>query len=109
MDDKKEKKEDDDYEEDMEGIRIYEEEMQDSLVVEEGMLVKFPLVLLATCPCPPSLAAHAQRLFLSRRSYKKKTYRQTSTNFGITVAMCLSARVVAKSAKLTTTTNTRRL
>ena len=33
----------------MEGKRRDEEDLQDSLVVEEGMLVKFPLVPLATC------------------------------------------------------------
>ena len=39
-------KEDDDDEEEMEGKRRDEEAMHDSLVVEEGMIVKFPMVLL---------------------------------------------------------------
>ena len=34
----------DDDEEEMEGKRRDEEDMQDSLVVEEGMIVKFPSV-----------------------------------------------------------------
>ena len=33
----------------MEGKRRDEEEMQGSLVVEEGMMLKFPLVPFATC------------------------------------------------------------
>ena len=55
----------------MDGIRINEEDMQDSLVVEEGMMVKFPLALFATCACPPSLAAPVQRFFLPKKSFKK--------------------------------------
>ena len=50
-----EKKEDDDDEEEMEGKRRDEEDMQDSLVVEEGMMVKFPLVPFATCLLPLQL------------------------------------------------------
>ena len=41
--DEQKKKEDDDKEE-MEGKRRDEEDMHDSLVVETGMMVKFPLV-----------------------------------------------------------------
>ena len=40
--DEEEKKGDDEEEEEMEGKRRDEEDMQDSLVVEEGMIVKFP-------------------------------------------------------------------
>ena len=49
-DDEKEQKEGDDDEEEVEGKRREEE---DSLVVEEGMMVKLPLVLFATglFPC----------------------------------------------------------
>ena len=47
-DDEEEKKGDDDDEEKVEGKRRNEEDMQDSLVVEEGMMVEFPLVPFAT-------------------------------------------------------------
>ena len=57
-----EKKEDDDYEEEMEGKRRDEEDMKDSLVLEEGMILKFPLVYFAT------FAAPASRFFPPRRS-----------------------------------------
>ena len=50
--DDEEKKEDDDEEEEMEGKRRDEEDMQDSLVVEEGMMVKFSLVPFTTCLLP---------------------------------------------------------
>ena len=50
--DEEEKKEDDDGEEEMEGKRRDEEDIQDSLVVEEGMMVKFSLVPFATCLGP---------------------------------------------------------
>ena len=46
---KEEKKEDEYEEEEIEGKRRDEEDMQDSLVVDEGILVKFPLVPFATC------------------------------------------------------------
>ena len=46
----------------MEEKRRDEEDMQDSLVLEEGMMVKFSAVDFAT------LAAPASRFFLSRRS-----------------------------------------
>ena len=39
----------------MEGKRRDEEDLQDSLVVGEGMMVKFPLVPLATCLLPLQL------------------------------------------------------
>ena len=60
--DEDEKKEDVDDEEEREGKRRDEEDMQDSLVVEEGMMVKFPLVPFAT------FAAPASRFFPARRS-----------------------------------------
>ena len=44
--DGEEKKEDDDKEEEMEGKRRDEEDMQDSLMVEEGMMFNFHLVPL---------------------------------------------------------------
>ena len=53
--DEEEKKEDDDDEEEMEGKRRDEEDMQDSLVVEEGMKVKFPVVSFAACLLPMQL------------------------------------------------------
>ena len=53
---------DDDDDEEMEGKRRDEEDLQDSLVVEEGMIVKFPLVPVAT------FAAPASRFFPARRS-----------------------------------------
>ena len=46
----------------MEGKRRDEEDMHDSLVVEEVMIVKFPLVPFTT------FAASALRLFPARRS-----------------------------------------
>ena len=39
----------DDYVEKMEGKRRVDEDMPDSLVVEEGICVKFPLVPFASC------------------------------------------------------------
>ena len=53
--DEEEKKEDDDDKEEMEGKRKDGEDMQDSLVVEESMIVKFPLVPFATCLLPLQL------------------------------------------------------
>ena len=47
--DKDGEKEDDDKEEEMEGKRRDREDMQDSLLVEEVMIVKFPMVHFATC------------------------------------------------------------
>ena len=52
--DEEEKKEDDDYDEEMKGKMRDEENIQDSLV-EEGMIVKFPLVPFATCHLPLQL------------------------------------------------------
>ena len=51
--DKEEKKEDDDEKAEMAGKRRDEEDMQDSLVVDEGMMVKFPwsLLPLVSFPC----------------------------------------------------------
>ena len=49
------KKKDDDKEEKMEGKRMHEEDMQDSLVVEEGIMVYFPLINFATCLLPLQL------------------------------------------------------
>ena len=46
----------------MEGKRRDEEDMQDSLVLEEGMIVKFSLVYFDT------FAAPASRFFPARRS-----------------------------------------
>ena len=56
------KKKDDDGEEAMEGKRRDKDDMQDSPLVEVGMIVKFPLVSVAT------FAALASRLFPARRS-----------------------------------------
>ena len=50
-----EKKEDDDDEDEMEGKRRDDKDMQDSLVVQEGMIVKFPLVPFSTCLLPLQL------------------------------------------------------
>ena len=52
--DDEEKKEDDDEEEEMDGTRE-EEDMQDSLVGEEGIMVKLSLVPFATCLLPLDL------------------------------------------------------
>ena len=59
--DGEEKNEDDDNEEEVKGRRRYEEDMQDSLVVEEGMIVKFPLVRVATFAVPASRFSPARR------------------------------------------------
>ena len=48
----------------MEGKRRDAEDMQDSLEVQEGMMVRFPFVPFAT------FAAPASRFFPPRRSYK---------------------------------------
>ena len=72
VDYEKEKKEDDDYEEEMDGMRRDKEEIQDSLSVEEGMMVKFPFVLFATFLCPPSPAASDSRFVPPRRSKKEE-------------------------------------
>ena len=53
--DEEEIKEDKDDEEEMEGKRRDKGDMQDSLVVEEGMIFKFPLVNFATCLLPLQL------------------------------------------------------
>ena len=52
--DGEEKMEDDDDDEEMKGKRKDEKDIQDSLVVQEGMIVKFPLVLVATFAPPAS-------------------------------------------------------
>ena len=62
QEDGEEKKENDNDEEKLEGKRRDEEVMEDSLVMEEGMIVKFPLVPVAT------FAATASRVFQARRS-----------------------------------------
>ena len=60
--DKEEKKEGDDEEEERKRNMRDEENMHGSLVVEEGTIVKFPLVPFAT------FAASASRFFPARRS-----------------------------------------
>ena len=45
----------------MKGKRKNEENMQDSLVVEEGMIVKLPLVRVATFAAPASRFSSARR------------------------------------------------
>ena len=52
QEDEDEKKEDDDEEEEIEGKRRDEEDMQDSLVMEKGMIVKFPVVFFTACVLP---------------------------------------------------------
>ena len=64
--DEEEKREEDDDDEEMEGKRKDEEYMQDSLVVEKGMIVKFPLVPFATYLLPLQLLLQCS--FLTRRS-----------------------------------------
>ena len=51
----KEEKKDGEEEEKMEGKMTDVEDMQDSLVDEEGMMVKLPLVTFATCLLPLQL------------------------------------------------------
>ena len=60
--DGEEKKEDDDDEEEMEGKRRDVEDMHDSLVLWEGMILKFPWVHFVTFAVP------APRFFPARRS-----------------------------------------
>ena len=45
----------------MEGKKRDEEDMQDSLVVEKGMVVRFPLVPVATFAAPASSFFPARR------------------------------------------------
>ena len=59
--DDEEKKENDEKEE-LEGKRREEEDIQDSLVVQEGRIVKFPLIPVAT------FSASASRFFPAKRS-----------------------------------------
>ena len=65
MDDGEEEKEDDDEEEKIEGKRRDEEDIQDSLVVQEGMIVKFPLVQL------PLLQHLLQSVFFQQEEVRK--------------------------------------
>ena len=60
--DGEEKKDNDGYEEEMEGRRRDEVDMPDSMVMEKGKTVKFPFVHVAT------FAAPASRFFPARRS-----------------------------------------
>ena len=53
--DEEEKKDDYDDEKGMEGKRKEKEDIQDSIVVEGGRVVKFPLVPFASCFLPPQL------------------------------------------------------
>ena len=55
-----EKKEDDDNEEETKGKRSNEEDIQDNLVLQEGIIVKFPLVTVAT------FSALASRFFFQK-------------------------------------------
>ena len=59
--DGEEKKEDDADEEEIEGKRRDEEDIKDSLVVQEGMKVKFPSIPVTT------FEAHASRFFPARK------------------------------------------
>ena len=56
--DEKEKKENYEKEEEMEGNRRDEEDMQDSLVVEDGMMVHFPLVSFPCISCYKVLSSN---------------------------------------------------
>ena len=56
--DEKKKKENDEKEEEMEGNRRDEEDMQDSLVVEDGIMVNFPLVSFPCISCCKVLSAN---------------------------------------------------
>ena len=53
----------------MEGKRRDEEDLQDRLVVEDSMRVKFPLVPFATCLLPLQLIL--QGVFLRQKEVKK--------------------------------------
>ena len=59
--DGEEKNEDDGNEEEMEGKRRDEDDLQDSRVVEEGMIVKFSPVLVATFSAPASRFSPARK------------------------------------------------
>ena len=65
-DDEEEKNEDDDEEEAMEGKTRDAEEMQDIMVLEEGMMVNFPLVPL------PLVSFTCSSCFLPIRSLKQQ-------------------------------------
>ena len=57
-----EEKEDDDNDDELEGKRIDKEDIQDILMVEEGMIVKFPQVLDAIFAAPASRFCPARRI-----------------------------------------------
>ena len=70
--DEEEKKDDSDDEEERERKRRDEKDMLNSLVVEKGMLVKFPFVSLATCLLPMQL--------MLQGSFHQEEVKQTQHN-----------------------------
>ena len=77
--DEEEEKEDDDDEEEMEGKRRDEEDMQDSLVVEESIIVKLPLVHFVTCLL--SLKLLLQGSFHQHEPHHRDTQKPNIMNF----------------------------
>ena len=77
-----EKEEDVDDEEEREGKRRVEEDMQDSLLVAEGMIVKFPLVSFATCLLPMQLLLqgyfHQEEV---KQPHRRDTQRPNKMNY----------------------------
>ena len=64
----------------MEGKRRDEEDIQDSLVVQEGMIVKFPLVPVATFAAPASrfFFFHQEEV---RQPHRRDTHRPNIMNY----------------------------
>ena len=71
-----------DDEEEREGKRRDEEDMQDSLVVEEGMIVKFSFVSFATCLLPMHLmlqgSFHQEEV---KQSNRRDTQKPNTINY----------------------------
>ena len=79
--DAEKKKDDDDEEKEIEGKRWDEEDMQDSLVVEEGMIVKFSLVPFAICLLPLQLLLQGSFQKEKVKQPQRRDTQRTNTRF----------------------------
>ena len=75
------KKEDDDDDEEMEGKRRDDEDIQDSLVVQEGMIVKFPMVPVATFSAPALMFFQQEEI---KKQHRRYTQRPSIMNYLLT-------------------------
>ena len=73
-----EKLEDDDDEEEMEGKRRVAKDMEDSLVVEEGIIIKFPLVSYAILQLLLQGSFHQEEI---KQPHHRDTQRPTIVNY----------------------------